>query len=563
MANMQQVEELDSLEAIYDGSDEITIERCAQQSEIGITCYHRSKPRTAFLRFRVKLPTGYLSEDTGCSVSPSFELESALVSVGRLSRFCQELDRLYGEQPDSPILFSWIEFLRIEAWELTEESNLMDPRALKLWVTPDSTEQEQAAEKEPEISTCVNCQEVVSCSILQTCGHKICSACLPATMQVEDANKTTNCCPLPSCRTVLAAEDIQSFATCHEPWMSITPKILGTSFQDIVVFCPKCEDRGMDSPVLLNPAQHTAATAPKTKASSCNCSCFSCGWRFCGLCRSPCHPGSGCFDVSSRVVRLAKRRPPLSSELQDMAVRLAEELKMEEAEEAKRLADALQNCDFNAIRNSFLETYHDRLLQSLASAFGPCAKLYRAPLSTAVMDRFMESYVQHPNTELRPAFHGTNVSNHDSIFQRGLLIPGDENELSVVHGAAHGRGVYTANIDAAWLSRGFCSHPTLLICGVLQTSTVRHVYDAMVVGDSSHVVPLYVFESESFESSLKPQVTVSAPALPSPVLHAPKHSPKPANAKGNVKMSPQTKEQKTTTKQSKFKARLAKQSNRR
>merc|ERR1712228_109676 len=113
----------------------------------------------------------------------------------------------------------------------------------------------------------------------------------------------------------------------------------------------------------------------------------------------------------------------------------------------------------------------------------------------------MQSIREMPSGELRPAFHGTNAANHSSIFERGLLIPGEGNELRVVHGAAHGKGVYTANVDAAWLSRGFCYNPQMLVCAVLQSSAVRHVGDAMVVGRADHVVPLFEGEGRYFGNS--------------------------------------------------------------
>merc|ERR1712217_36414 len=120
-----------------------------------------------------------------------------------------------------------------------------------------------------------------------------------------------------------------------------------------------------------------------------------------------------------------------------------------------------------------------------------------------------------PNAEMRPAFHGTNAANHKSIFNRGLLIPGAGNELQVIHGAAHGRGVYTANIDAAWLSRSFCTAPTMLVCAVLQTDAVRHVGDAMVVGKAEHVVPLFVGTGETPSAALQSKLAANvAPAVP-------------------------------------------------
>merc|ERR1712072_581926 len=105
-----------------------------------------------------------------------------------------------------------------------------------------------------------------------------------------------------------------------------------------------------------------------------------------------------------------------------------------------------------------------------------------------------------PTVELRPAFHGTDAVNHNSIFKRGLLIPGADTGVTMKNGAAHGRGVYTANVDAAWLSRGFCDSPAMLVCAVLQSDMVSHVGDAMVVGNYDHVVPLFIATAESFFS---------------------------------------------------------------
>lgn len=316
----------------------------------------------------------------------------------------------------------------------------------------------------------------------------------------------------------------------------------------------------MDVPVLLNEDQmrnfqlseETITESHNKNAGRCHCRCFSCGWSFCGICRSPSHPGSACFDDSERVVRLAKRRPPLASELQDMAARVAEEVKLSKAEEAKQLANAMQGGDFENIRQLFLDAHEQAIWKGLTGVLGN-VNVYPAPVSKHVKARFMASYRQNPGIEVRPAFHGTDARNHDSIFEKGLLIPGEHNDVRMVHGAAHGQGVYTANIDAAWLSRGFCSHPVMLVCGVLQTSSVRHVYDAMVVSDSSHVVPLFVGDasSPSCKASLK---LVAAPV---PTTGGARNS---KSSKG--KSVTDTAVDKKSDKTSKFIARLSRKSNR-
>merc|ERR1712232_1245383 len=174
--------------------------------------------------------------------------------------------------------------------------------------------------------------------------------------------------------------------------------------------------------------------------------------------------------------------PPLPPELQDLAVQVARRVEKSEKQKAKELMELVRNGDFESLRKSFQTMHEDSILRGLESVFPGRIELRPAPIAREVQERFMSSVLGMPGVEMRPAWHGTDVHNHSSIFKTGLLIPGRGNNLKVVHGAAHGSGVYTANIDAAWLSRGFCTAPALLVCAVLQSSDVRHVGDAMVVG---------------------------------------------------------------------------------
>lgn len=138
---------------------------------------------------------------------------------------------------------------------------------------------------------------------------------------------------------------------------------------------------------------------------------------------------------------------------------------------------------------------------ALRESLNNCSRFGRVeiqPVSLArtLRKRFMGCLGDIPSsvnrrTKIYPGFHGTDASNHQSIFDRGLLIPGQGNELQVIHGAAHGQGVYTANVDAAWLSEGFCTEPRILICAVLDLGCVTFPGDAMVVSSSAHVVPLF------------------------------------------------------------------------
>lgn len=133
-------------------------------------------------------------------------------------------------------------------------------------------------------------------------------------------------------------------------------------------------------------------------------------------------------------------------------------------------------------------------------ALGEQVVVSAVPVSTVVQSRFidaLEQLIASTSTDAPEAMvcftlHGTRAP-LDSIFEKGLLIPGKGNSLKVINGSVHGLGIYTANLDAAWLSWGFCDcdHPQMLICAVLQSSAVTHPLDAQVIFNEAHVVPLF------------------------------------------------------------------------
>eukprot|EP00435_Cladocopium_sp_Y103_P065465 s376_g27.t1 len=163
-------------------------------------------------------------------------------------------------------------------------------------------------------------------------------------------------------------------------------------------------------------------------------------------------------------------------------------------------------------------------------------KLEKAEVAKPVQQKFMEA--MDSGYPIIPTFHGSNAQhrgsngagdalrNYSSILQRGLLIPGRNNELRVVNGSVHGKGIYTARLSNPQLSAGFCTDPKLLVCGVLddaagsadsiwllevpversnghfqvhaQSNAVKHVGDAVVVFDESRVVPLFQASAQTF-----------------------------------------------------------------
>jgi len=172
---------------------------------------------------------------------------------------------------------------------------------------------------------------------------------------------------------------------------------------------------------------------------------------------------------------------------------------------------------FEKFQARFLKAHGKNLREALDWSLEH-SSLTPAPLSSLIKQRFLAACGSSPMRKIVPGFHGTPASNHSSIFDQGLLIPGQANDIRVAHGSAHGNGVYVAKLGNPWLSLGFAGGACkkMLVCGVMddsvalsrpqmlgclsmtkESSSVRHVGDAMVVFESSCVAPLFVAEWHS------------------------------------------------------------------
>mmetsp|Transcript_88229 Transcript_88229/g.189346 ORF Transcript_88229/g.189346 Transcript_88229/m.189346 type:complete len:713 (+) Transcript_88229:110-2248(+) len=588
------------------------------------------------LHLRAYLPREYLvaeviKDQDGCSSIgsvPRFELSASWLSHLQLGQLCAELDRLTSEcGPDGRdhLLVVWLEWLRVESWDFLalssrgelafDRSDLLaasgepapaaldgrvrcaarDPKEALLgfaqWEQVRKTWQQQQQQQLPRsiptetLQICDNCHSEVGkadgASLSRTCGHAFCFKCARAVVQVHEAARVAPCCPIPCCQAKADVECLEQFVDQPKRfWAGVAKQILGTSFQDRVVFCPRCEDLGMDMPVLLPSQEFVSSTSSGPPGSAIarisasiiaakplTCHCFRCSLQFCSICRSPCHPGEACMDDGSRALRMGKRRPPLPPELvaaaKEKAAFFTERVKKSAATLKEMLSKGSKS--LRCLQAAFLAEHETRIRTSLGSVFSGAIHLTPAPLENAAYERFLASVLSSSfREEVCPAFHGTDARNHDSIFKRGLLIPDDGNGIRVVHGAAHGRGVYTANVDAAWLSKGFCTAPRMLVCAVLQSRCVRHVGDAMVVGDASHVLPLFEGTGESFSGCLRNSGPQFRAPLSGPPATALSSTTRAAAASSNSKTSQgsSTASAASFKKRSKLIARLEKAQNR-
>jgi len=475
--------------------------------------------------------------------APAVELSCCWLAHPQIRIVREQLHRLFTDQGDGPIIFVWIEWLRtevlgrfsvngnLELWSAGDSASDSKQVLENLLEVVNWVEQQETERMQKRMSTeslCANCRrKKYGCNIL-TCTHFLCSDCTFAVSQIHIARGDVPRCPLPNCRLPMGANIVEQVrAKPEEPWGSILSQVVNTPFLEVIVFCPQCEKRGMDMPILMFIG---------CSADARNSGLYSCQSQFCAVCRSPAHPGTACLSDDMRAVRMSRRKPPLLGALSIAAFEasqrvelvfcprceeqgtnseacmpsialetdfaslgaegkfqcecfvcrmvfcgicrtpchegpcLAREQSVEgmvlrrpplpEAladlarERATTLALACQG-EFNAFRDAFLAHYEKLIMKGLKAALSDNIQLVSAPLANVVQRRFMTAVKNHNSTFVTPGFHGTDAKNHASIFRHGLLIPGQGNSLKVVHGEAYGRGVYTAKLNAAWLSAGF------------------------------------------------------------------------------------------------------------
>lgn len=225
------------------------------------------------------------------------------------------------------------------------------------------------------------------------------------------------------------------------------------------------------------------------------------------------------FRMHGSEEAILRARIPSPAELENPFLKEIEEDRQRKIEirQEKALSGGQPNLD--QVRKELMREHGPTIKANLNRVFDGSIKLKPVAVGPEVQQRFLHSHGTLVG-EVIPTYHGSKQENYASICERGLLIPGKGNELSIVNGAAHGRGIYTARVHAPELSRGFCSDPRMLVCGVLDdaapnlrpqacgrlsvtaaSNAIKHVGDAVVVFDQSRVVPLFEASGEQFSQS--------------------------------------------------------------
>jgi len=242
----------------------------------------------------------------------------------------------------------------------------------------------------------------------------------------------------------------------------------------------------------------------------------------------------------------------------DLAKEEAARLASENSTEVKRQGDPLDS--WKTLQDQFLKKNGSAIHAEL----GASATLQPLSPAESVQNRFLECCRSVGSMPLA-AYHGTAQRNLDSISERGLIIPGHHG-VRVANGSVHGKGIYTARLGASSLSSAFCDSPNMFVCGVSdspinpnepeldtavraprwinghrqtrpassrklgvapqmmgrfavvkESPTVRHVGDAMVVFNESHVAPLFLASGvPHYRRWVRPAGTKPVMVVPSP-----------------------------------------------
>eukprot|EP00438_Fugacium_kawagutii_P021985 Skav217013 [mRNA] locus=scaffold1803:212354:214490:- [translate_table: standard] len=234
--NVEQKEELYSLECIYEGSKEVSLQlpdldvQHTHEDGMVLNLKLATSARHKF-EMQIELPQGYLEVD---GKLPTCELTSDTLSRDQLGLLCEHLQAM----TDSPVLFSWIEWLRTES-----NSFLHPPRtALSAPAIVRATSEgsldidlNDIPEDPPEAQSCANCVAPRPATVqLRTCGHWLCESCCSFTWQVYSVQLPQQPrCPLPNCQAM--STQLATLEGAMEPWLKVSQHILSSRFQDLML----------------------------------------------------------------------------------------------------------------------------------------------------------------------------------------------------------------------------------------------------------------------------------------------------------------------------------------
>ncbi|CAE8616720.1 unnamed protein product [Polarella glacialis] len=308
--------------------------KCAPLLERSKSGKHMSCPeaRVKFLppfTLQLSLPKNYPVDS-----APEFHLASCWLSEELLAGLCKALDEFWEhEGKGAPVIFQWAELIRREAALLLDREGSVavltlralidearvachDARAVAEYNEPGETlmelllyDQQRHLEvwrQQQQLCQICFCDQPGSQFVhLGRCPHAFCKGCITsmAELHVREGSVAELLCPEPSCRAEIspgALAEVLDEAN-YERWHRLKLQKVLASEMDDVVFCPRCDEFGRETPVL---SQKGAAEGEPPLAQ-----CTKCQYVFCGSCLGTYHGASEpCMHPAERQAQVAMRR---------------------------------------------------------------------------------------------------------------------------------------------------------------------------------------------------------------------------------------------------------------
>lgn len=303
------------------------------------------------LRLAVTFLRGYPS-----SQLPVFRLAACWLSQAQLAALCASLDIISAAwSPGVPIVFSWVESLQARSLEILSLDALFAPIVLECSASPEY-DPRAVSEMEDPMETlqalqafdlqrgwwawkqrahlcqiCLSEKPGTSFSELGACGHGFCTECLTEMLRVHilEGSVASLCCPLPKCRGEVAPGVVRRLVTqpSYDRWRRLEVQRILLELP-AMVFCPRCERNGIETPVLPPDGEFSADDSEPPLAV---CDRPECRCAFCAACREAYHPGEVCPAQMKRLEALGRqaqgdksKRQCLAEELMSLRMILAE-----------------------------------------------------------------------------------------------------------------------------------------------------------------------------------------------------------------------------------------------
>ncbi|CAK9034655.1 unnamed protein product [Durusdinium trenchii] len=270
------------------------------------------------LRLQLKLPADYPS-----SSPPTFQLASSWLDVDVLSVLCESLDQKWLEAEGSPIIFTWAEALRYEVPEaigtgpvvLRAPGDGSDQRArsectsepmqtlLDLLLYDKCRGLDLWKQQQHLCNICFSEQPGSQFIHLGECSHAFCRTCVTAmaSLHVTEGSIAELLCPEPSCRADFSSQALAEVLEeeQYERWHGLKLQRVLVSELEGVVFCPRCEEGGRETPVLPDEAVENEPPVAR---------CGRCEYVFCSKCSGLYHGRDPCLHPEERAQQAAMRR---------------------------------------------------------------------------------------------------------------------------------------------------------------------------------------------------------------------------------------------------------------